>query len=73
MLSADLVTPRQGCQWKWYKMVEINCVFRHDKNEGLWLKSLCTMSNAKVFTGQDGRMDKQMDNDDQPNTTDYID
>ena len=54
--------------WNWYKMVEINGVY---KCERVWLKSLLTMSNYKVFAKQD----RWTDNDSLvrwTNTTNYM-
>ena len=48
------VTPRQGQgQWKWCKMVEVNCANKHGRYEETWLNSLHVMSIIKVFAMQD--------------------
>ena len=47
--------------WKWYKMVEVNGTCKHGRYNKIWLKSLCVMSNIKVFAMQDGRMDGHTD------------
>ena len=56
MLCADSVTPRQGQgQWKWYKMLEVNGAYKHDRYEKIWLRILSVMANIKVFVTQDGQ------------------
>ena len=63
-----LVTPKQGKgQWKWYKMIEVNGAYKHGRYEKRWLKSLCAMSNVKVFATQDNPPA------DPTNTTHYTD
>ena len=55
LLCVHLMAPSQGQdQWKWYKMEEVNCAYRHGRYKKNWLKSWCAMSNVKVFATQNG-------------------
>ena len=61
LLSTDIVTPNySNSHWKWYKMVEVNGVYKHGRYKQL-LKSLPIMSNIKVFGRQDGQLANQPD------------
>ena len=53
-------------------MVEVSGTYKHGRYERIWLKSLCIISNVKVFTMQDGQTASQTAAG-QTNTTDYID
>ena len=48
--------PRQDQgQWTWYKMVDANGVYKHDRYENIWLYTLHVMSNIKVFAMRDSQ------------------
>ena len=59
-LSADIVTLSHGQgQWKWYKIAEKDCGYKHGILERSWLKSLPTVPNAtflshKMYSQLDG-------------------
>ena len=51
--------PGKVSQWKWYKMVEVNCAYAVAgiKTYGCSnLNSLCVMSNIRAFATQDGQL-----------------
>ena len=52
------MTPSQSQgQWKWYKMVEVNDIYKHGKYENIWLDSSRVMSYVEVFATQDNSSD----------------
>ena len=49
------MTLSQGqSQSKWYKMLEVNGVYKHGRYAQIWLKSLRVTSTNKVSATQDG-------------------
>ena len=68
LLSADLVTPRQGQgQWKWYNMVEVIGVHKHGRYEQICVEQFAC--NVQCFLPQKMPAWTAV----QPNTNYYID